>query len=60
MNLLIARTCNDCGGKLAVRLIDTKPTMEDMRELTQSLGGMYCIEETIYEGIDVGAIYKSP
>lgn len=41
--LIIAQTCDGCGGKVAVKMQQTEPTPEEIEEVKDSLGSMFCI-----------------
>ena len=46
---IISVSCRDCGGKIAVRLMDHKPTEQEVRGTADSLGGMHCIDTAVLE-----------
>lgn len=53
--LTIAQTCQDCGGDMSFLITDEELTSEEINELRDELGGMFCIEvrtKEIEEGIN--------
>jgi hypothetical protein len=53
--VLIARSCDDCG-QFGIQLLEHEPTIEDKEEITDRLGGMYCIRTTVMEVEKIGDI----
>jgi hypothetical protein len=47
--ILVARSCDDCGGDFAVKTFAQKPSKDDERSLIDSLGGMYCIQTSLFK-----------
>lgn len=43
------QSCNNCGNLIAVKKFNNYPTQEELKELSNSIGGMYCIQEYIFE-----------
>lgn len=58
MWVAISKTCQDCGAKLAVQVLDTQPSDEDCRANEDELGGMFCIKTVVIEA-EIGSIVKS-
>ena len=50
--ILVARSCSLCGGDIAVKPFEEIPTEEEMRDLRNSLGGMFCIRTYLFENND--------
>ena len=42
--VIVSKTCENCGGEIAVRILTEKPTEPQIKENRESLGGMFCIE----------------
>jgi hypothetical protein len=48
--ILLSQTCQECGGQIAMMIVTILDLMnENFEKLSQELGGMYCIRNTIYE-----------
>ena len=52
--ILIAVTCSNCGGEMAVKAFGELPTEEQKRDLCEKLGGMFCIKTRIFRQDYVG------
>lgn len=44
---VISESCDECGAKLATRLLDHEPTEAEKRDCEQILGGMHCISTRV-------------
>jgi hypothetical protein len=48
--ILLSQTCEDCGGQIAMMIVDNLDMLnENFEKLWQELNGLYCIINTIYE-----------
>jgi len=52
--ILVAQSCFDCGGKIAVMAFNEKPTSEEEKKLVDSLGGMFCINKELFRRSEDG------
>ena len=53
--ILLSQTCQECGGQKAMMIVTILDLMdENFEKLSEELGGMYCIINTIYEENDDG------
>ena len=46
--LILAKSCRDCN-LMALRLISHKPAWDEIREVENEAGGMFCITSKVFE-----------
>lgn len=49
MYIVIAESCYECGNEKAIKKFNNKPTIAEIAEVENALGGMYCISSYIFE-----------
>ena len=47
MYIIISKECESCGGKIAIKKFNRKPTQKEIEKVEYSLGKKNCIESRI-------------
>jgi len=58
MYIVVCTSCLDCGSQ-AVGLFAVKPSDMEIYEMRRSIGGMYCIQDKVYE-VEAGEFATEP
>jgi hypothetical protein len=58
--ILLSRKCNSCGGRMAMKSFDHSPLEEEIKEVSEELGGNCCIDSYIFELCDDSISFVDP